>query len=194
MAEEVVARHRGKVGHVADHFVMVRMDSEGGGLDFLGQPEGRFVLVPLAFGDDHRPLGGDLLGGEVALGHPIGFEAQAEVDPVGGHGFVIGGPIQPGHRVPQAAFARDCAVEAAGREGGRALELHVLHPVGDAGEAGALVARADAVPHPQADQRRGMNFLEQHQQPVAQPGAVDAARGHRARSFLAAGEGALPPL
>ena len=49
-----------------------------------------------------------------------------------------------------------------------ALEVHVLDPVRDAGQAGTFVLRADLVPAPHRRQRRGVLFLDQHLQAVVE--------------------------
>src|SRR5581483_2746956 len=48
------------------------------------------------------------------------------------------------------------------------LEIHVLAPVRDAGEAGGLVLRPDLVPAPHGRERRGVLLLHQHLQAVVE--------------------------
>ena len=48
--------------------------------------------------------------------------------------------VEPREAVPLAAFARDDLIGGAAGKFLRALEQHVLHPMADAGDAGALAA------------------------------------------------------
>jgi len=60
----------------------------------------------------------------------------------------------------------DEALHLIARNVGRALEVHVLDPVGDAGKAGPLVAGADPVPAPDRHERRGVNRADQNLQSI----------------------------
>ena len=105
-----------QVGHVADDLVVVGVHAEGGGLHLLAQPEERLVLAALPLGDDHRALGGHLVGLEQAVVHAVGFQPQGQVDLIGGHGLEVGGPIQEGEGVPIPAVAGDGFIQHLGRE------------------------------------------------------------------------------
>jgi hypothetical protein len=165
---KVVARHGTEVRHVADDFVVIRMNAKRRLLHRLSELKERLILAPLPLGNDDRAFGGDFLLVELAVDHAVGFEAQGKVDPVGRHGLVIRGPIEVGHGVPHAAFARDGFIEHAGRELRRAFELHMLDPMRDAGAPLHFIARADAVPQPRGNDRRGVDLLEENLQPVRQ--------------------------
>ncbi len=166
MGVQVVAPHALQVGHIADDFVMIAVHAEGRRADGLAELKERLILAALPLGDDHRALGFDLLLGEGAVDHAVGLQAQGQVNFIGRHGLEVRRPVHVGEGVPMATLARDGFVQHVGGELGCALELHVLHPVRDAGDAGDFIARADAIPHPVADDRRGVDLLQHHLQAV----------------------------
>ena len=139
MLVEILAGHRPQVGLIAEDLVVIRVDAERGVRDGLAQAEERLVLAPLALGDDDRALGGHLPGREQAVRHAVGFEAQGQVNFVGGHGLEVRCPIHVGEGVPKTAVARDGLVERLGGKFGRAFELHMFRPMRDTGPAGRLI-------------------------------------------------------
>src|SRR5680860_365612 len=82
--------------------------------------------------------------------------------------FVVRSPVGGGHRVQCPAVARDFAEDGAFGEVRSALELHVLDPVGGAGEARDLVAAADPVPDPKRGDRSVVLLAEEDLEPVVQ--------------------------
>src|SRR5690606_12021437 len=80
----------------------------------------------------------------------------------------VGGPVGRGHGVEVAADTRDRAEDGALGDGRRALELHVLDPVRDAGEAGKLVAATDAVPGPERDDGGVVLLLQEEGEAVVE--------------------------
>ena len=161
MPVKLLARDGLQVFAETDHLVAVRVFLESQGVDRLAQAEERFVLVAFALRDDHGAFQFGLLRVEVAVDHAVGFQVERDVQLVRRQGFQVGGPVQRGQRVPKTAVARNGLVEHIDGVLGRALELHVFHPMRDAGLAGHLVARTDAVPDPVADQRNVVDFFGQ---------------------------------
>src|SRR4029077_12758361 len=84
-------------------------------------------------------------------------------------GFQIRRLMNPGVAVPGAAVLFDDALHLVARNVRRALEIHVLAPVRDTGQAWTLVFRPDVVPAPDRRQRRRMLLLDQHLQTVVEP-------------------------
>jgi len=181
-ANQIFSPHRFQVRPVADDLMVVGMNAEGGRLNLFAQPKGRLVLVALTLGDDHCSFGGNFVGFEQAVDHPVGFQPERKVNPVGWHRLEVGRPVVPGEGVPQAAIARDGPIEDAGGEFRRALEKHMLHPVGDAGDARSLAAGSNPVPHPEADQGRRVDFLKADFEAVAETRPHDGCRGHAHRA------------
>ncbi len=173
VAPQVVAADRLQVAQVADRVVMVRMDPERRADDLLAQQKGGAVLGPLPLRDDDRPLRLDLLRVEQGVDHAVGFDVQAQVDPVGGQRLEKGGKVEPGKTVHRAAVAGDLGVDLALGKGLRSFEQHVLGPVGDAGDARHLVAAADPVPDPESGHRGAPALLQDDGQAVVEGVPVD---------------------
>ncbi len=136
---KVIPLHGFQVAEGANHLMAVRVDRKSCLLDGLSQAEEGLVFTAFPLRDDHGTLRCNFLGVVDGVDHAVGFQAQAEVDLFGGKGLEEGGPIQVSHGVPNAPFVGDGFVEHAGWKLRGAFELHVLHPMGDAGVPGGLV-------------------------------------------------------
>ena len=168
MMDQVVPGDGQQIALVPDDRVPVGMDPVRRGLHLLGQGIFRVVLRSLPFGDDHRALALDLLGFEERVPDAVRLDADAERKMLRGQGFIVRREILPREAVPAASVTVDEAGELPLAERGGALEEHVLHPMGDPGDPGNLVAAPDAVPDPERRHRRGMHFPQQHDQAVGQ--------------------------
>ena len=93
------------------------------------------VLAALQLRDDDRPLRLAVVGMVEAAGHPLGLDEQHAVERVARRGLEIRRLIDPGVAVPAAAELLDDALHLIARDVGRALEVHVLDPVRDTGQA-----------------------------------------------------------
>ena len=173
---ELVARHRFQVALPADDRVMVGMHLKRRGLQRLTEQETRVVLVALALGDNHRALQLGFLGVEHRVDHPVGLDAQRQIDAIGRQRLEVGREVDPRHPVEDTALARHRLVELALRIRRRALEEHVLGPMRDAGGAGPLIAAAHPVPHPETGHRRVVHLAQQHGQPVVQNHPADGVQ------------------
>ena len=135
------------------------MGLEGGRRQLLIEERVGIVFAALQLGDDDRPLRLAVLRVVEAAGHALGLDEQHAVERVARGRLRVGGLVDPGVAVPVAAELLDDALHLVARDVGRALEVHVLDPVRDAGEPGRFVLRADAVPAPDRRERRGVNLL-----------------------------------
>ena len=106
-----------------------------------------------------------------AVGHALGLDEQHAIEGVSRGGFEIRRLVDEGVAVPAAAELLDDALHLIAGDVGRPLEVHVLDPVRDAGQAGLLVLRSDLVPAPHGRERRGVLFLDDHFQPVIEAAA-----------------------
>ena len=94
--------------HPADDGLPVGVRLEGEGADLLAEEAARIVLGPrAALLDDDLALGGDLLGIEQEVLHPIGLEVQHEVELVGGDVDEVRGHVLRGEGVVLAAVLLD---------------------------------------------------------------------------------------
>ena len=62
MIIKIIARHRVQVGHIADDFVMIRMNAKCRLLDGFAQQKQRFVLAAFTLRNDDRSLGCNFIG------------------------------------------------------------------------------------------------------------------------------------
>ena len=108
-----------------------------GSLDLIEQLVG-IVLAALQLRDDDRALRLAVVGVIQAAGHPLGLDEQHPIERVARRGLEIGRLVDPGVAVPAAAELLDDALHLIARDVGRALEVHVLDPVRDAGQSRAL--------------------------------------------------------
>ncbi len=105
---------------------------------------------------------------KLAVEHPVRFQLQCQVNFSGRHGFKEGGPVQVRERVPKTALPGNGFIQNAGGEVGRAFKLHMLHPVRNTGFTRDLIAGANPVPYPLADDGRGVDFFQLDEQPVGE--------------------------
>ena len=111
-----------------------------------------------------------------AVRHALGFDEEHPLQRVATRGLGIGRLIDPGVSVPVAAELLDDALDLVAGNVDRPLEVHVLDPVGDAGETRALVLRADAVPTPDRGQRRRVNLANEYLEAVVEHLLMDRGR------------------
>ena len=137
----------------------------------------RIVFAALELRDDDGPFRFAVLRHVQAVGHPLGFDEQHPIERVARGGLEIRGLVDPGVAVPGSAELLDDAFHLVARDVGRPLEVHVLDPVRHAGQAGTFVLRADAVPAPHRDERRGAHLLDEHREPVVEHRAAERGRG-----------------
>jgi hypothetical protein len=136
---QVVARHRLEVLQPADGRVAVGVHAERAGRQLGVEQLLRIVLAALQLRDDDRALRLAVVRLVEARAHALGLDEQHAVERIAGRGFEVGGLVDPGVAVPGAAEPLDDALHLVTRDVARALEVHVLDPVGDAGEARPLV-------------------------------------------------------
>ena len=153
------------------------MQPERGGRQLDVEQLLRIVLAALQLGDDDGALGLAVVGLVEARVHALGFDEQHAIERVARRRFEVGGLIDPGVAVPGAAKLLDDALHLVARDVARALEVHVLDPVRHAGQARAFVLRADLVPAPDRGQRRGVDLLDEHLEPVVEDGFAHVGRG-----------------
>jgi hypothetical protein len=193
VAEQVVAGDGAEVGFVADHHVAVGVGAEGGTGDLLVEEVGGIVLGAGPLGEDDGPLRLGFLGVEEGVRHPVGFDAEREVDLADRQRLEVGGPIVRCEGVEDAAVAGDVAEDLALGERRRALELHVLDPVRETGEAGQFVAAADAVPDQQEARGAAWSLPEEDAEAVGEGSIEDGSdRGHRVGPWSRGEAGSLP--
>ncbi len=129
-----------------------------------------------------------LVGDDVALGldrrvlehevlHALALEPHPERQIARGQRQPVVRPVDPRRRVRLAAGVLDEAIELARRQALGLAEHQVLEQVGHAGRARPLVARADAIPGLQRDDRRAPIDRGDHAEPVAE---AKAPRGDAA--------------
>ena len=153
MIIEVVACDGVEVCHIANDFVVIRMDTESRLLHRLAKLKNGFVLITLTLGDNDGTFRCDLFFIEVAVDHAVRFETEYQIDLISRHGRVVCCPIEIGHGIPRAAFARNSFIEHVCRKFGSALELHMFNPMRDSCASLHLITRANAIPHPRRDDR-----------------------------------------
>jgi hypothetical protein len=98
--------------------------------------------------------------------HALRLEADAERQVARRQRQPVVRPVDPGRRVRFTAGALDQPIELAGRQLRGLAEHQVLEQVRHAGRARALVARADAEPGLQRDDRRAPIDRGDHLEPV----------------------------
>jgi len=173
MLVKLIARHGFQVALPANYRMVVRVGLKGRGLQRLAQQEARVILVPLPLRYNDGALQLGFLGVEHRIDHPVCLNAEGQVDAVGGQRLEVSREVDPCHTVEHAAFPRNGLIELALWEGGRALEQHVFDPMRYTRDAGALVAAADAIPHPEAGNRCMVHLAQQHRQSIIQYGLAD---------------------
>ena len=172
VAVQIVARHRLQIGEPADRRVAVRMRFERGRDDFLIEELIGVVFTAVQLRDDHGAFRFAIVRMVQAVRHPLGLDEEHPIERVFGRRLEIRCLIDPGVAVPTAAELLDDAFDLIARDVGGALEIHVLDPVRHAGQARALVLRADLVPAPHRRQRRGVLLLNEHLQTVVESRAA----------------------
>src|SRR5262245_33174418 len=100
--------------------------------------------------------------------HPLRLDEQHAIERVARCRLEVRRLIDPGIAVPAPAVLLDDALHLIPRDVRRPFEIHVLDPVGDAGEAGTFVLGPDLVPAPHRRERRGVLFLDKHPQSVVE--------------------------
>ena len=120
---------------------------------------------------------------EEPVGHALGLDEQHAVERVARRGLEVRRLVDPGVAVPASAELLDDALHLVARDVGRALEVHVLDPMRDAGEAGTFVFRSDLVPAPDRCERRGMHLLHEHGETVIEHHFADGEH-QRERGYL----------
>ena len=148
VVEEIVTAHGFEIGFFADHHVAVGVRAKRRPDHFFVEEIAGIVLRALAFRKNDRSLGLSFGGIEEGIAHPVRFDLDREIEPIDGQRLVVGGPVVGGHGVVNAAVAGNFGEDRAFAERGRALELHVLDPVRNTGQAGSFVA-ARPVPDPE---------------------------------------------
>ena len=115
----------------------IRMRLERGRGQLLIEQLVGIVLAALQLRDDHRALGLAVRGIVQAARHPLGLDEQHAIERVARRRLDVRGLVDPGVAVPVAAELLDDALDLVARDVGRALEVHVLDPVRDAGQSRA---------------------------------------------------------
>ena len=165
---QVFARHRLQVARPAERRVTIAVGLEGGA-GHLGVEQLLGVVVPaVELGQDDGALGLAVVGVVEPIGHPLGLDEEHPVERLARGGLEIGGLVDPGVAVPAAAELLDDALDLVARDVGGPLEVHVLHPVGDAGQAPGFVLRANLVPAPHRRERSCVRLLDEHGEPVVE--------------------------
>ena len=124
------------------------------------------VLAALQLGDDDRALRFAFLGLVEAVLHAFGLDEQQLVQRIPPGRLEVCRLVNPGVAVPHATETFDEALHLVAGDVARAFEVHVLDPVRGTGVAGALIARAHAIPAPDRDERCGMDLVHEHIQAV----------------------------
>ena len=166
VAVQVVSRHRPQVRQPPDRRMPIGMRAKRHRRHLLIEELIGIVLAALQLGDDDRALRFALLGLVEPVRHAFGLDEQQLVERIPPGRFEVGRLVDPGVAVPHAAETLDEALHLVARDVARALEVHVLDPVRGTGVAGALIARADAIPAPDRDERCGMDLVHEHIQAV----------------------------
>ncbi len=149
------------------------MDRERVRHQLLVEPAIDIVLDALAaLVRDDIALGLDRRGLEHEVLHPLRLEPDAEREVARGQGQLVVGPIDPGRGVRFAARALDEAIELTRRQALGLAEHQVLEQVRHAGRARALVARADAKPGLERDDRCALVDRGDQAEAVAQAVAL----------------------
>ena len=171
--------------HPADRRPVVGVRRERVLVELLGEEAVDVVVDALApLVRDHLALGLDLRLVEDEVLHPLGLERRrGPAAPAPAATVAVVGPVDPGRGVGLAADRLEQAVELAGAEVLGLVEHEVLEEVRDAGAAVALVARADAEPGLEGDDRRGVVGQEQHQEAVGEPMFLDGEAGSERVAF-----------
>ena len=105
--------------------------------------------------------------------HPVRLEVEHRVQRLGGEVLVVHGDVVRGVRVGAAAVRLQDLVELLRAVLRRPVEHHVLEEVADAGDAGALVARAHLEEGVEAHHRGVVVGHHPDAQPVGESGLVD---------------------
>src|SRR5262249_6327861 len=178
---EGVPRYVFDVAPPADHRPAVGMSLDGRGHDILEQEPPRAVLAALRLAPDARHPRVEAGLVDPAVQHPVGLVAHRELEPIGGDRRVVVRPVVVGARVEGCAIEEESSGDLAESQLLRALEEHVFEEVGHPGDPGVLVARADAVPDAEADDRSVPDFLHEDGEAVRQDGFLDTGgdRGGR---------------
>jgi len=172
IAVKIVARHRLQIGEPADGRMTIGVRLERGRGELLIEQLIGIVLAALQFRDDHGALGLAVVGMVQAARHPFRLDEQHPIERVARRRLEIRRLIDPGVAVPAAAVLLDQPLHLVAGNVLGALEVHVLAPVRDAGDAGMFVLRADAVPAPDRRERRGMFLLDEHFEAVLESRAT----------------------
>ena len=138
----------------ADGVVAVRVLEKGHRQDRVVEHDRRVVLVAVHLGQHRAAFGLDLLSRDQKPRHPVGLDAQGEIEVLGRQGLEEGDLVEPGVAVPLAADGVDRAHELGVREVRARPEGHVLEEVRQTGAADVLVAGPDPVERLDADHRQ----------------------------------------
>ena len=162
---------------------MVRLYLEGRGADLLHE-EGLRVVVgphPPLF-HHHHPLRAEVLLPEDEVLHPVRFEIEAHLDPVGAQVLEIGRVIVGGEGVVVAAVLLDDPRKILGTDLGSPFEHHVLEHVGQAGLTPGFVPGPHPVPYLEGDNRRLVVLEEENLEAVGK-GRLDDLIPHSRSAF-----------
>jgi hypothetical protein len=168
MTVQVVARHRLEIGQPANGRMTIGMRLERRRRDLLIEEDVGIVLPTLKLRDDDRALRLAVIRVIQAAGHPLRFDEQHAIEGVARRRLQVRRLVDPRVAVPASAELLDDALHLVAGDVLGPLEVHVLDPVGGAGESGALVPRADLVPAPHGGERRRVLFPHQHLQTVVE--------------------------
>ena len=182
-AVQVVARHRLQIARPPDRRVVIAVRLEGRRGDLGVEHLLRIVVAAIELREDDRALGLAVVGMIEAARHPLRFDEEHAVERVARGSLEVRGLIDPGVAVPAAAELLYDALHFVAGNVGSPLEVHVLDPVSDAGQARAFVLRSDLVPAPYRGQRGGAHLLDEHREPVVEHHAPQRRRRRQGLDF-----------
>ena len=172
----------------ADDRTPIGMPRERGGKELLRELARRRIQAPLDLLAYHLDLAAQLVRVERRRSDRVGEDVHALREELTGDHHVIDGLIEAGPRIDLAPAALDAARDLAGAAPGGPFEQHVLVQVGQARFAGQLVRAADAHPHLQRGDGRGVVLLDEDRQSVGQA----VAHENLARKRCKPGAGSRP--
>jgi hypothetical protein len=98
------------------------------------------ILATLQLRDDHGSFGLAVRRIVETVGHALGLDEQHPIERVARSGLDVRRLVKPRVSVPEAAELLNDSFHLVARNIGRALEVHVLDPVGDSRQPGPLIA------------------------------------------------------
>ena len=172
MLVEILGRHLVDVAHFlgpAQHRAAIRMRQMQSGFHLLAQQRLRIVFHPhAALFQHHVALGGDVVVGQIQIGHAIGLQIHRQFQPVRRDLLIEGGIVMGGEGVILAAILGDgLGIEIARHLLG-AAEHHVFEEMGNARDARRIVHRAHLEPQHLGDDRGAVIRDHQHLHAVGQ--------------------------